>query len=584
MLYGDSEFSSQLKEVIRKGDRHKNYQACVDHAKDMAVHIYGEKPDEILMRARPREEEAIREYRINNFQPVTKAPTNKAITILNKIFNPTLYSEVYPNNEKASILRGYVKEDFPGYNSVLSFMREVAVKKMLADPNGIMCVRPQTTKIPQSKRLKPIIKVFGSSAIVSEDHEHFLVLVEVREEKFKTFYFEYYDENKWIYFKAWFNKSVVNYEELDRYNHNFGTRTGQFNAWKLRGISENTDEGEVVFKSFFEPARAYLNLSVIHESDVFGAYAQHMHPIRWETAETCDFIWNKQRCKAGKIMSPDGVEEVCPSCKGSGTKPVNSPYGAYKVPQDKMRGTDGSQFVPVGFVTVPTEATNLLDQRAERMQEKALWALNMDVVDEIGADQSGIAKTIDRSELFDFLLSVSETVYDIHYVNAIYFIALIMFDQDASVDDILPVVSKPVVFDIASVSEMINNYKAVKDSGLDRNYLLVKQMEILNKEYNNNPEMKSAMNAVLSLDPLPGYTPDEIDMMVSKRFATQSDAVIHFYIRQFIDRAVLENPKFFDLKKEAQMEKLREYAEEKIEESELTLSEEDHNKIPPAEE
>ena len=130
---------------------------------------------------------------------------------------------------------------------------------------------------------------------------------------------------------------------------------------------------------------------------------------------------------------------------------------------------------------------------------------------------------------------------------------------------------------------MINNYKAVKESGLDRNYLLVKQAEILNKEYNNNPDMKNTMNAILSLDPLPGFTPDEIDMMVSKRFATHVDAVIHVYIKQFIERAVVENKSFFDMPKANQMEKMVEYAEEKIEESELSLSEEDEVKIPPVE-
>lgn len=579
MLYGQEEFTNQVTAIIRKEGRHPNYASCVKHAQDMAVHVYGDKPSEILDIARPREEEAIKEYRLQNFQPVTKAPTNKAITVLNKIFNPTLYSEIYPNSDESNQLKKYCREEFPNYNSVISFIREVVVKKMLADPNGIMCVRPQTTLIPESKRLKPIIKVFGSSAIVSEDYEHFLVLTKVEDEKY--FYFEYYDANSWIYFVAWYNKSKVNTREIERYDHNFGERYGTFNAWKLRGISENTDEGEVVFKSFFEPARAYLNLSVIHESDVFGAFAQHMHPFRWEAAETCDFVWNKQRCKGGRIIDPTGEEMVCPSCKGSGTKPLNSPYGAYKVPMDKLRG-DGNQFVPFGYVPTPTEATDLLDQRAERMQEKALWALNMDVVDEIGADQSGIAKTIDRSELFDFLYTVSEVVFDIHYVDALYFIALIMFDETIGdkVDEILPVVNKPVVFDVASVSEMITNFQAIKESGLDRNYLLIKQTEIVNKEFNNNSDMKNIMNSVLSLDPLPGYTTEEIDMMVSKRFATQQDAVIHFYIKQFIDRAILEDARFFDQPKDKQMEKLREYADEKISQTELTLSQEDKDKIP----
>lgn len=580
MLFSEeplSEFYQTLKKILANEWRHPGYRQACKHADEMGVHVYGDAPTELLNRVRPREEDDIKKYRIESYEPITKSSCNRGISIVNKIFNPTLWSVRSKDEEKSKELLEYLFQYFPVYNSVVAYVREVVVKKMLADPNGIIVVRPQKAPELESERLKPIIKVFGCRSVYNYDFEHYLVLVD-RYDKVHTF--EYFDKTQWIKFTALHKKDnknrggtiIIDIIEQYVYNHE------EMPVWHLRGVSEAQDAGEIVYKSYFEPARPFWNLAITHESDVFGAFIQHMHPLRIEPASTCTYKLQGQPCRNGNIRFPDGSDQQCPSCLGSGVRPLASPYGRYAIPKDKL--ADPS-FVPVQYVTVPVEPTVALEARAQKMLDKGLWALSMDVADEVGENQSGTAKVIDRGELYDFLLAISETVFDVHMQNIIYNIAMFMYGVDSKVDDILPELSKPVNFDIASSAEQINNFKVAKDSGLDRNYLTIKHIEILNKDFGANPDLKEVMNAVLGLDPLPGYDPMEINTLVNSGLCTRTDAILHVYLKQIVEEAFREKGKeFFNMSREAQMALLVAKAKVKEKEAKLVLDEKDENAIP----
>src|SRR5690606_25737577 len=99
----------------------------------------------------------------------------------------------------------------------------------------------------------------------------------------------------------------------------------------------------------------------------------------------------------------------------------------------------------------------------ERCIQKGMWAINMDIEEKVGEDQSGVAKVIDRSAQHDTLMNISTTFYDIHVNNEFYFINKYMFGVEASSarneeNDNLPEINKPTQFDITSVSELVNNF------------------------------------------------------------------------------------------------------------------------------
>jgi hypothetical protein len=86
MIYGTQEFAQLLKAVIKEGYRHSKYEDTVQHAKEMGVHIYGDDPDHLINRLRPREEEEVKDYRVESFEPITKASAGKCIDIVTKMF------------------------------------------------------------------------------------------------------------------------------------------------------------------------------------------------------------------------------------------------------------------------------------------------------------------------------------------------------------------------------------------------------------------------------------------------------------------------------------------------------------------
>lgn len=578
MIYGTPEFDELLMDVISKGKRHDRYEECCEHAEEMSWHLYGVKPVKLLERTRPNEDPEITTYRIENYEPITKSAADKAVHIISKIFNPNLYSvrwkEQTPSTEE---LKSYTLEYYPSYNSIVAFLKDVLLRKMLADPNGVAVVTVDSVPEMESKRLQPVMKVYGSKSIFYFDDDHYLISTKIEDEK--IYYFDYYDKERTISFYAFTssNGKELNVIEEKNYQYNFD----DLPVWKLRGMSESMDNGEIMFKSYFSSAVPYWNNAITHESDVFASYIRHMYPQRYELTEQCSYKWEFEGqpypCRAGKIKYPSG-SITCPHCSGSGYNPVG-PYGVYQYTKDKLSESGPLGVDPVGYITVPTDATKMLEERSQRMVKEGMWAINMDVEDEVGENQSGIAKVIDRSAQYDTLYNIGTIVYDIHLTNFYYFANQFMFGVEAvssnqgleKVDRNLPEINKPTQFDIGSVTELINNLKAAKEAGVDGDIIQVKQIELTARDLTTNPDLKSFTVLLLGLDPLPGMSQSDIDRNVSKGYIRKVDAVIHFNKKAFVERAIRENKDFVSKTREEQLIILEEYANELITENKPTI-------------
>lgn len=580
MIYGTPEFDNILIKILKptgkdgEGYRHPTYKETCDHAEEMSWHMYGVKPEKLLRRVRPREDPEVTEYRLDNYEPTTKSAADKAIHITSKIFNPNLYSIRWKDeNDSSKKLKDYTLEYYPHHNSIVNFAKDVLLRKMLADPNAVLAVKVLVLPENDSKAPEdPYAMVYGSPSIWNFDEDHYLINTKQEEERkgqrlITWFYFEYYDRTEYVDFRCYITpRGELILEEIETYSHQFG----QIPVWRLQGMNEALDNGEIIYKSFFASAIPYWNLSIIHESDVLGAYINHIHPLRVEISENCNFKWEGRfTCRHGKITKDDGESFDCPNCSGTGYKPMG-PYGVFKISKEKLQEGDGPLGQPaVSYVSVPIDATKMLEERAARMQQKGMWAINMDVEDEIGQNQSGVAKVIDRSAQYDTLYNIGSVMFDVHIENMYYFFNKYMFGianasagKDAEAN--LPEVNKPTQFDIASTSELVNNYKAAKDSGLDPNYLQIKQIEIGTRDLTTNPDLKMFTNLLLDLDPLPGMDAQTVSLNVSKFFVSQVDAVIHFNLKRFLERAFTEDPAFNEKSKDEQQKVLNKYGQEMV--------------------
>lgn len=577
MTYGSQEFNQTLVEIL-KGYRHPNYTEAARLAREMSVHVYGRKPVELLNRVRPGEDEAIKEYRISNYEPTTKAPCGKAIKIVSKIFNPNLSSIVFKDNEQSQRLKEYTMEYYPSYNSIIVYNKDVTLKKMIADANALQVVKPARRPENDAERVRPVVVIYSSENVWNWDYEHYLIFLNEEEiQGIKYWNFEYIDYNQIIRFRASLSRDndvFIEEYEYESYQYEFRDRRGdlQIPAWRLGGNSLPMDDGDILYESFFADAQPHWNLSIIHESDVSGAFIKHMNPQRMVIGDECnntkvvDGITYK--CVGGMLKSGKGDLDVCELCNGSG-KYASSPYEDHIVLKSKLDEMQGLSIEPVSYVRVPTDATKLLSERADAMVAKGNSAINMDIEDKVGENQSGIAKVYDRSAQNNTIFDIASRMFDVILNNQIYFINRWMNGvEDASmgrnVDENLPQINKPTQFNIETISELIENFKVSKESGIDRNVLQAKALDIISRDMETNPERKRYFAAIVDLDPLFGMSTDDIDMSLSRGTIYKSDAVIHNNLKPFVDRAISENRSFLDLPKLTKLEYLKRYADELI--------------------
>jgi len=577
MIYGTQEFANRLLAVMKDGERHPLYTETTTHAEKMEVHICGEKPLYLLDRVRPREDADVKMYRIENYEPTTKAGADKAIDIVNKIFNPSLYSIIWPkeNNPMLSEFQKYTMDYFPVYNSLVSYDKEVIVRKMLADPNALLAIRPERIPDNDVEELNPVNIIYSSENVWDYDLDHYLIYISERTVNSIVYYeFAYYDRNQYVSFEASYEaaKKTISIDELSSYQHNFN----EIPAWFLRGKSVSVSNGMIYFESFFSSALPHWNLAVIHESDLIGAYINHMHPQKYELAEECNNSFQSDgitfKCRNGLMQSNTAHTmngSSCSQCGGTGLSVVKSPYEAYQFNRKKLEEGSPTSYLPVGYIPIPTDATKMLEDRTREMNKKALWSINMDVEDSIGQNQSGVAKVIDRSAQSDTLFTIAGVVFDIHLTNQFYFInkyknSVKAASQNKKEKDILPEVNKPVQFDILTTSELINNFAVAAKSGVDKNYLRLKAAEIAQKDFSTSPNVRLYITSMINLDPLYGFVQDEIALGVNSGVIRKTDWTIHENMKPFIDKAINEDMDFLKKDKSIQIMVLEKYAIELV--------------------
>lgn len=583
MVYGTTEFNELLVKIIRSDYRHKHYELTVRLAKEMSVHVYGNKPEELLKRVRPGEDVEITDYRIQNFEPTTKAPCGKALKIVSKIFNPNLYSIVWPkDNEKAQELYNYTTYYYPTYNSLMVYNKDVTLKRMIADPNAVMAVKPMRIPENDAERIKnPIAVIYNSDVVWNYDYEHYLFNTGIEDVTGgKIYTFDYYDTTSYIRFTAKSPKQDDKLELriIESYTHNFvdERKEKEIPCWKLGGNSLSFMDGDAIYESFFADAQPHWNLSLIHESDVLGAFIKHMNPQRYVIGEECNHTTEvegiKLKCSGGWLVggnaSGKGMKIKCDKCGGTG-KVGSSPYENHIILKQKLDEMQNISMEPIGYVKVPVDATKLLAERADLMVQRGNAAINMLIEDYVGANQSGIAKIYDRSAQSDTIYDIGVAMFDVHFQNQYYFMnkyqnAVVDNSVGKDNDANLPQVNKPTKFNVETVGELILGFKDAGSASMDRNYMKSKQIEILSRDLETNPDMKKYYITIISLDPLFGMTQEDIDANLMRGQVRKVDAVIHANLNPFVDRAIAEHKGFIDMDKTEKVKILEGYAQELI--------------------
>src|ERR1700741_2630124 len=103
----------------------------------MVVHSRGVPPRDLLDKTFPHEEEEVRKYRLDNYEPITSGEFDKGFDNLYRALTESNWSLTAPDD-----LKTYLKELNVNQIPFWQFMFKVMLRRKIEDPNGLLIVMP----------------------------------------------------------------------------------------------------------------------------------------------------------------------------------------------------------------------------------------------------------------------------------------------------------------------------------------------------------------------------------------------------------------------------------------------------------
>ena len=547
--FGTKEFNDYIENLTRSVQpvRHKYYDQTVDYASDMAVHVSGAKPEKLIKERRPNESEEVQRYRLDVYKPVTKSDASRVISVMQRVYNPRLWAWNFPEIKSGLVegddLQVYLTSGMPRYRSLFNFIKNVYTSRALEDPNMVITVEPD---MYTDEMYEPIPFVFNSEQVLDFEDGSFFVLR---------------DDDKIIILDTQYIRKLK--VEKDRtftlefeIEHGFGIVP----AFRVGGIVKETNPPQW-FISFIDGVRPHWDKAVTMASDEDGAIVNHVYPEKWEYSVDCD----NSECRGGVIdVTINGVKttKTCQRCGGTGKISTKSPFDIYQISKDAINPDSPLPMPPFGYGEKELDSVRFLDEKIKQEIDKGYAAVNMGILDKVGEDQSGVAKTIDRQDLDAFLQNYANHSFTYVIPNIIYLISSWrygVFIKD--IESIQPQITPPVVFDVLSISQLTDELKGFNESGVNRSFVNGIQIDIIDKRIEND-EQKARLKAIVNIDALGGMTND--DILAYGRAITPESRYIHVYAEQIVDALIKENPEFLNMDVVDQRETATEYASKKI--------------------
>ena len=336
---------------------------------------------------------------------------------------------------------------------------------------------------------------------------------------------------------------------------------GEVPAYFLKG-DYREETIPFAYDSFVAGITPPWNKALRMDSDLDAQYNQHLFLERVETEVECDANCVKDEETGGRVIIThvNDVEKKtgCSRCKGTGFINGRSPLGVTVVRPDAFDGAD-IPFPGVTYIEKPTEIIELTEKKVDKLLSAGFAAVNMEIIDKVGENQSGVAKSIDRSELMSFLSKVSDNLFDNILGNGYKFISLWRYSvvNDAG----FPTINKPTNFNALNEAMLVEEIKTISEAGLDTTSY---ENDLIERRYPNDIQKQQYNKNVLSLDPMVGKTTEEKAEIKMNGGVTQIQFIVSSNIRGFILDALEEKEDFFELKRSEKQTILNALAQKQI--------------------
>lgn len=530
------------------------------------------KPVDLMRRRAPFEDDRQYEYRVRNFENVTMPPFMKALSKLNRIFNPSNFSVQWTSDQQAE--KKYFEEEIPIFGNFLSYFEEIVLTKKILDPNALAVVKPYyiPTKEDQDEKGNPILVFDDSEPIKStccvidcekvidyKEGVFALIMLEEKslvrvgeKDKREGLIFEIYDQENIYRIEQYGEKTKWLFTEPRiYYPHNLGYMP----AWKLKGIPIQKDL-DVLFQSYFIYAIPNLNIALYAHSNLDISLVTHMFPQKVEYVDRCPeagcdngtYRWENEQ---GQTQS-----RACSACNGSGKMTKTGPMMTKQLTiPDRMQGDDDINAVEapgVWYVAPNPDVPEFVWKKYLQDVVDAFMFLNMDVSNsDVKGSETALGKQIDREELFAMLMRISNEIFAL-YDKAQKAAGQMRFGTEFK----NPVISAPTSFSIRSEQDLLEELTEAKKAGVPDVALAEIVKEYIGKRYSSRANIHKIINLAFSIDRLIVKIQVETSAMQAAGTASKLEVILHDSFFTFIDQISLEDPQFWEKDFKAQSELL----------------------------
>lgn len=539
---------SFLEPYLMQGLRHEDYDDAVEMYEELETHADGEYPGELIDQRRPAESDEIKHYRKKIFVPITKPVFTKVYNSLMKIRKSQDWMISFPNELPAVIAEEespekYLMYKMPRNGSITNWMFSVCFKQYLIDANAAVLTLPTNWEKQDNQYYEPYPMIFNAEDVLDYKEGLYYLLKEHDEDKY------------WM-----IQPDIIQIFEVKDYAvrevFQMPNALGYIPVRHLYGMIIENYKDRALYESRISGIVPKMNEALREYSDLQAEIVQHIHSTMWSMQpQQCG------RCKGlGEIPKENSAPIKCPSCSGKGLLPLN-PFEHLVLPAPRP-GEPAIPTPPIGYVQKQTDIAKLQEERIRQHIYDALSAINMEFLAETPLSQSGVAKQVDREELYSFVHSIAEDIVRI-MDEIIYDICAWRYSGVTSdIRALLPYIPVPERFDMLSGKVLVDELTSMVNAKVDPAIINAAQIELAGKKFNDS-EVKDLVVLKLKLDPFAGVPEENISLQRMYNAIDQNDLIIHANINKFVTRALEEVQDFANLSYADQMAVMLRYAQER---------------------
>lgn len=556
------------------------YKDSVEYEERISVHSeIGEFPHVLFKKRAPNQTEEEFAYIKENHKTITFPIWSRFIGVLNRIWSDQNWAISWPQGSED--LQNYLSNYVPKYDNYESYFKNIITPLKQRDANALLCIKPYEIPLKKDVKGNPLVDEKGNAYIddqqlispypyivESEDviaYSSGQYALVVLEEKSVVKYgngtlkcgviMEFYDKNTIYKIVQVGKKTDWEFQIGVYWTHNLG----YLPAWKLKGIPL-LKGNDILYQPHFMCAIESLDSALLDNSYLMAIKAGAAFPHKWEYVNECEYTDGDSSCSNGKIYK-DGNMTNCPSCGGSGNhKP--SVLGVYqiKMPSRTDDSAKGLQLPPFGWESPKFDPMAFLRSEIELHKNESLSILNLQnsTTNAQGGD-TALGKIIDREELFSFILSISNQLFELFEISGK---AIAQMRYGPAI--VLPSISYPKNFSIRNENDITAEIAQAKTAGAPDIAIRALLVEYMNIRFNTDLNTTKITDIVFVADKIITLSSAEIAQKILSGTVAKWQDILHTSIYSLISESMQEDPGFFDLEMNEKVTLLENKAKEML--------------------